>query len=74
MLVAFNKVLHIWRYEKAGNVLKDSLDDAYNNCNSWLFQGQKAHGIERANAGIFGSSFQAQSSEVTGFSKDLLID
>lgn len=39
ILVAFNKVLHIWRYEKTEAVLKNSLDDAYNNSNSWNVSG-----------------------------------
>lgn len=30
ILVAFNKVLHIWRFEKPESVLRNSIDDAYN--------------------------------------------
>jgi hypothetical protein len=49
MLVAFNKVLHIWRYEKTEAVMKDCIDETYNNSNSWLANSQKALGIEKAN-------------------------
>ena len=84
MIVAFNKVLHIWRYEKSDHILRDSVDEAYNNCNSWHSSGPKAQGIDQFTASAFGGpySFSALSShyyntptkEVHGVTKDLLMD
>lgn len=67
MIVAFNKVLHIWRYEKSDHILRDSVDEAYNNCNSWYFSGPKAQGIDQFSASAFGGpySFSALSSHYT---------
>lgn len=47
ILVAFNKVLHIWRYEKPEVVLRNnSVSDSYNNhSDTPAHQGQRTEGI-----------------------------